>query len=178
MMEKELPRIEAVKADVPRLTLKVRWRGKRAADVVNLSGWISTGGNILAPLRDPRVFSRAVISDYGAAVTWDDGEGDLAIDALHLSLLAQEQKPFSNAELRTWQRRLQLSNNECADLIGVSLSTWSSYRTDANIPHLVGVTLRAALRDPLVMQAHLRPRVAGRPRKQETDRGRAPAKLG
>ncbi|MGC2775039.1 MAG: hypothetical protein WA418_05300 [Bradyrhizobium sp.] len=171
-MDTELPRIEAVKADAPLMTLRVRWRGKRVPDEVNLSGWIATGGDILAPLRDPRAFSRAAISDYGAAVTWDDGEGDLAIDALHLNKLAQEQKPLSNTELRTWQSRMQLSNNECADLVGVSLSTWNLYRADAKIPHLVGITLRAALRDPLVMQAHLRPRVAGRPRKTESESGR------
>lgn len=172
-MDTELPRIDGLKVDAP-MTLRIRWRGKRVADVVNMSGWIATGGDILAPLSDPEVFSRAVISNYGAAVTWDDGEGDLAIDALHLSKLAQEQKPFKNTDIRTWQNLVQLSNNECADLVGVSLSTWNSYKTAAKIPHLVAITLRAALRDPLVMQAHLRPRVVGRPRKsasRETLRG-------
>jgi hypothetical protein len=57
------------------------------------------------------VFARARVENYGAAITWDDG--DLAIDAYHLKKLADEQKPF----------------------------------------------------DPIMMQAHLRPRVAGRPRK-------------
>ncbi len=56
-MEKELPRSEAATAEGP-ATLRVRWRGKREADVVNLSGWIAAGGDILAPLRDPDVFSQ------------------------------------------------------------------------------------------------------------------------
>ena len=173
-MDKELPRIENVTVDGP-LTLRIRWRGKRVTDTVNLSGWIATGGDILAPLRDPRVFARVEISSYGAAVTWDHGEGDLSIDAVHLSKLAQEQKPFSNNDVRAWQTSTQLSNNECAELVGVSLSTWNSYRADAKVPHLVAITLRAALRDPLVMQAHLRPRVAGRPRKSGSNEGKRSA---
>jgi hypothetical protein len=163
-MEKELARIETVTVEGPS-TLRIRWRGKRATDVVNLSGWIATGGDILASLRDLAVFSRAAITNYGAAVGWDDGEGDLAIDAVHLSMLIEEQKPFGNNDVRIWQTSVRLSNNECAELLGVSLSTWNSYKADANIPQTVAIVLRAATRDPLVMQAHLRPRVAGRPRK-------------
>jgi hypothetical protein len=170
-MNNELLRIDAVTASAP-TTLRIRWRGKRIADAVNLGGWIATGGNILAPLRDPQVFGRAAVSNYGAAVTWDDGEGDLSIDALHLSKLAQEQKPFSNEDLRYWQHAMRLSNAECADLIGVRLSTWNSYRAKAAIPQAVVITLRAATRDPLVVQAHLRPRVAGRPRKSESEQKR------
>jgi len=171
-MNNELPRVEAVAVSAP-TTLRLRWRGKRVADTVNLTGWIATGGDILAPLNDPRVFSRAVISNYGTAVTWDDGDGDLSIDALHLSKLAEEQKPFGNHELRYWQDAMRLSNAECADLIGVRLSTWNSYRAKARIPQAVIITLRAATRDPLVVQAHLRPRVAGRPRKSESERKRS-----
>lgn len=173
-MEKELARIEAVTVEKPS-TLRIRWRGKRVGNVVNLSGWIATGGDVLAPLGDPKVFSRAAIANYGAAVSWDDGEGDLAIDALHLSKLIEEQKPFGNNDVRAWQTLVRLSNNECAELLGVSLSTWNSYRADANIPRVVAITLRAATRDPLVVQAHLRPRTAGRPRKSESGEGKRSA---
>jgi hypothetical protein len=85
-IDEELPRIEAVTVEGPS-TLRIRWRGKRAADVVNLSGWIDAGGDIVAPLRDHAVFSRAAVANYGAAVSWDDG--DLTIDALHLKKLAE-----------------------------------------------------------------------------------------
>ena len=43
--------------------------------------------NVLAPLRDATTFARAAVGDYGAAVTWDNGEGDLAIDAYHLKAM-------------------------------------------------------------------------------------------
>jgi hypothetical protein len=162
-MEKKLPRIEAVTVEGPS-TLRVRWRGKKSADVVNLSGWIATGGDILAPLRNPAVFAHAVITNYGAAVGWDDG--DLAIDALHLKTLADDQKPFTNSDVKIWQNFVKLSNAEAAELFDVSVSTWNSYKTNATIPRTVAIALRAALRDPLVVQAHLRPKTAGRPRKE------------
>ena len=159
---KELPRIETVTVVSPS-TLRVRWRGKKSADTVNLIGWIATGGEILAPLRDPGMFSRAAVARYGTAVAWDDG--DLTIDAVHLKQLADEQRLFSNSDVRAWQDKVNISNNEAADFVGVSLSTWNSYKVKAAIPQAVAIALRAALRDPLLMQAHLRPRTVGRPPK-------------
>jgi len=67
--------------------LRVTWRGKRAAERVELAGWVATGGDILAALSDPAVFAKASVGDYGSSVKWDDGEGDLAIDAIHLKKL-------------------------------------------------------------------------------------------
>jgi hypothetical protein len=164
-MEREIPKIEAVAVGGP-WALRIRWRGKRAVDLVHLAGWIATGGDLLAPLKDVETFRRAHVASYGGAVAWDDD--DLAIDSMHLKLLADEQRSFGNDDLRAWQERASLSNAEAADLVGVSLSTWNSYRVEAAIPTPIAMLLRAIERDPLVMQAHLRPRTAGRPRKAAT----------
>jgi hypothetical protein len=88
-MTDELPRIEAVSV-VQHATLRLRWRGRRAGDSVDLTGWIATGGGTLAPLHEAPVFAKASVGNCGAAVVWDDG--DLAIDAAHLKMLADEQK--------------------------------------------------------------------------------------
>ena len=88
-MANELPRIETVSVTQP-ATLRLRWRGKRAGDNVDLTGWIATGGDILAPLHNASVFARATVDNYGTAVVWNDG--DLAIDAAHLKALADKQK--------------------------------------------------------------------------------------
>ena len=160
----ELPRIETVSVAQP-ATLRLRWRGRRAGDSVDLTGWIATGGPTLAPLRDASTFSRAAVGNYGAAVVWDDG--DLAIDAAHLKLLADEQKIFDAREASKWQDELGLSNNEAADLLHISLSSWNSYKAGtAPIPTPLAMLCRAILRDPILMQAHLRPRRTGRPRKR------------
>lgn len=160
-MSENLPRIESV-AVPSGMILRIRWRGVRAADTVDLTGWVATGGDVLAPLRDPSVFARARVENYGAAIAWDDG--DLAIDAFHLKQIADEQKPFGPGDARRWQEQTELSNNEAATLIGVSLSAWNAYKAGASIPKPVAMLCRAILRDPVMMQAHLRPRIPGRPR--------------
>jgi hypothetical protein len=160
-MAESLPRIESVAVPGP-MILRIRWRGVRAPDLVDLTGWVATGGDALAPLRDEAVFAQARVENYGAAVAWHDG--DLAIDAVHLKKLAEEQKPFGPDDVVVWQETTKLSNNEAASLIGVSLSTWTGYEAGSPIPRPIAMLCRAVLRDPIMMQAHLRPRVAGRPR--------------
>ncbi len=166
-MTENLPRIASVTVGGP-MSLRIRWRGVRAADFVDLTGWVATGGDVLAPLRDESVFARARIENYGAAVAWD--AGDLAIDAVHLKKLAEEQRPFGPDDVVVWQRTTKLSNNEAASLIGVSLSTWNGYKAGSPIPRPIAMICRAVLRDPIMMQAHLRPRVAGRPRSKSAAR--------
>jgi hypothetical protein len=160
-MDKDI-RIEKVEVRQPCI-LNISWRGKRAKDAVQMIGWIATGGEILAPLKNPEVFAQAHVADHGASVAWDDG--DLSIDAFHLKKLAEEQKPFDSEEAVKWQKRVGLSNNEVADLIQIGLSTWNDYKAGKPIPAVVGILLRAIERDPLLLQAHFKPRVAGRPRK-------------
>jgi hypothetical protein len=92
----ELPWIESVSVVQP-ATLRLRWRSRRAVDDVDLTSWIATGGQMLAPLRDAQVFARASVGSYGGAVVWDDGE--LAIDAGHLKMLADEQKQNARESL-------------------------------------------------------------------------------
>jgi DNA-binding transcriptional regulator YiaG len=167
-MEQKLVRIEKVEARTP-TALLVTFRGERKKTPVELAGWIATGGESLAPLRNADLFAKVKPSDFGAAVSWDDGEGDLSIDAVHLKKLADEQRPFSNADVRSWQDAVKVSNNEAAALLGIAVSTWNAYKANAAVPATVAILLRAMLRDPLVMQAHLKPaRPAGRPAKEAT----------
>jgi len=60
-----------------------------------------------------------------------------------------------------------LSNQEAAELLGISLSTWNSYKAGGKdkVPLPVAIACRAAQRDPIILQAHYRPRKVGRPRR-------------
>src|SRR6516162_7792876 len=145
------PRVQSVAARKP-TTARIKWRRGRSDDI-DLAGWIATGGEILAQLNNPDLFGKARIADYGAAVAWDDD--DLRIDAVHLEQLAQEQRPFGTKEAAEWQRVMQLSNHEVAALLGIAVSTWSSYKARGNIPCSVAMLCRAARRDP-IMIAHFR----------------------
>ncbi|MCJ2139424.1 hypothetical protein [Methylobacterium sp. E-066] len=161
-MTKPLPRIATISRLGPTV-LGVMWRDG-PSDRVNLTGWIATGGEVLAPLKDAAVFATARLGDHGASVEWGDEDGDLAIDAHHLRLLADEQRRFGHEEAAAWQAAAGLSNQEAADFLGISLSTWNAYKAGANtVPASVSMSCRAALRDPILLQAHYRPRKAGRP---------------
>lgn len=90
-MAKDIQRIEIVSVVGPQ-RLSIVWQGAAATDEIDLSRWIASGGETLAPLLDPKIFPRAAVTDHGGAVSWDDGQGDLSIDAHHLSLIAEQQR--------------------------------------------------------------------------------------
>jgi type IV secretory pathway TrbD component len=161
-MGQTMPRVSAVGA-VGGSVIKVKWKS-RSSDRIDLSGWIATGDDILAPLREAEIFKSPRVSEYGASVAWGDDD-DLRIDAVHLEQIAAEQRPFGARDAAAWQKAMALSNSEAADLLGISVSTWNAYKAGASIPSAIAMLCRAARRDPILMQAHYRPRRAGRPRK-------------
>lgn len=83
-------RLAAVVAEPPAV-LMVTWQDG-SADRVDLSDWIAGGGPAFAALTDSRTFATAAVADFGSAVQWGDDE-DLAIDAPHLEMLAEQQRP-------------------------------------------------------------------------------------
>lgn len=126
----------------------------------DLTGWIELAPSSLPihRLRDPVIFSRAAITDYGLTIEWD-GDEDLVIDTVHLELLAMQQAEFSAADLVSWQVRHSLSNQEAADLLGLHPNTWSNYRRNgATVPRAVAIALRAMDQDPTILSALYRPR--------------------
>lgn len=158
-----LPRIQSVSVQGPAV-LGVTW-SDRPYEIVNLAGWIATGDETLAALRDDAMFATARLGDYGTSVAWGDEDSDLAIDAYHLRQITDEQRPFRRHDIVSWQARTNFSNQEAASFLGLALSTWNTYKAGASIPAHIGMLCRAALRDPLLLQAHYRPRRPGRPRK-------------
>lgn len=158
---KPIPRIKKVKAEFPRVLVSWKGGGQATAD---LTGWIATGRDFLAPLSSPKFFATARPNDYGSAVTWGDEDSDLAIDAVHLEAIAEEQLPFGSASLSNWQKHVGLSNREAADFLDVSLSTFNAYKAGAKVPAVVGMVCRACGRDTTLLHAHYRPRKTGRPR--------------
>lgn len=53
------------------------------------------------------------------------GNEDLAIDLVHLEMLAEQQAEFTARDIAAWKARLNLSNREAADLLGVAPNTRS-----------------------------------------------------
>lgn len=161
-----LPRIKSAKVAGP-TALDIKWAGGDT-DRIELGGWIATGGDVLAALRDPAVFRRARTGNFGASVEWGEND-DLAIDAVHLARIASEQRRLGETELSDWQASNDFSNSEAAEFVGVSRSTWAAYKAGAaRVPAAIVMAIRAAQRDPILLHAHHRPLrgKSGRPRKR------------
>ena len=155
------PRISSV-APGADTTLSVAWEGGDT-DTVDLAGWIARGGPAFRALRDRATFHTADVADYGFAIRWNQDD-DLSIDSVHIELLRDQQRPFDSRSLVAWQARMALSNQEAADLLGIRLSTLHNYKTGATrIPRGVQIACRATERDPLLFEAHYKPRYTGRP---------------
>jgi hypothetical protein len=159
-MDTNLPRIAEVHADKA-TSLTIDWKGG-SRSIVDLAGWIGTGRPVLDALMNPVHFAKAFVAEHGTAVAWPDDD-DLMIDAVHLQLLAEEQQPIESAA--AWQQAVGLSNQEAAEFLGVSNSAWFAYKAGGSMPAAVSRLCRAAQRDPIILQAHYRPRMTGRPRK-------------
>ena len=94
----DMPRIQNVRVTGP-ASIRIGWRNG-AQSLIDLAGWVGRGNRHLAPLTDPAVFARAGVGAYGGNVTWDGDEGELAIDGYYLSMIAEEQAPFTAKMLR------------------------------------------------------------------------------
>ena len=112
-------------------------------------------------LRDADAFGRVDVIDSGVAIAWP--AAGLDYSGSSLARLAEEQAPFGAKDFAAWQQALQLSNQEAADLLDVSLATVKNHRSGDNIPKPVRMVCRATLRDPHLLRAHFRPRLPGRP---------------
>lgn len=141
---------------------------------VDLAGWIARGGAAFAGLLEPGLFAAVEVADYGTALQWGDEDDDLTIDVAHLLLLAEEQRPMTAADVAAWQDAVRLSNNEAADMLGIQRSTWNAYKRTGRFPKSIQIALRAARRDPLIIEAHLHPRRSGRPRRASSGDAASP----
>jgi hypothetical protein len=159
MMAQALPNIVKVEA-LPGYALRVKFRNGGWREIA-LEGFLARYKSV-ATLRNAAVFAKARVIDWGAAVGWP---GDAAIGADTLWRLSQEQSAFGPQEFAAWQERMALSNQECADVLGVALSTVKGYRRDgATIPDAIAIACRAMENEPMTLAAHFRPRRSGRPK--------------
>lgn len=158
-MTQALPNIVKVEA-LPGFALRVKFRSEGWREIA-LEGFLARYKSVAA-LRDAALFAKAKVVDWGAAIGWPGG---MAISADTLWRLSQEQSVFGPGEFAAWQERVSLSNQECADVLGVALSTVKGYRREgATIPDAIAIACRAMENEPMTLAAHFRPRRSGRPR--------------
>lgn len=108
--------------------LLVRWIDG-STSLTDLSDLISRLEG-LQPLRDPLVFGKARVGDYGWAVVWTD---DLDIGADTLFRLSVEQKTLrmDAAVLRHWREAHELTERTAANVLGISLRQYRKLESGA-----------------------------------------------
>ena len=156
-MNAATPRLRTAKP-LPGGKMKLTWRDG-GTTVCDLTG-LTARSKRLAALADATMFAKAKIIDWGAGIGWPSG---LDLSAQTLRRIGDEQTNFDDASIRAWQVALDLSNQEAADALGITLGTIKNYRKGHAIPPAVAVACRAMLNDPHVIAAHYRPRKPGRP---------------
>lgn len=133
-------------------SLRITWRDNRS-DTVDLSGAVASVKN-LSGLAALKKVAGARITDGGKSVTWPDGS---KASALMLRRIADEQQKFTAKEFRRWQDRLDLTNQEVADIFGVTSRTVNNIRAGKSVFRIYGIAARAIERDPVLLHALLQP---------------------
>lgn len=142
MPKKTLPRVAAVEVGPRALTLRVKWT-HGGESLIDMSGMIDAY-RIFAPLRrDPELFSKVRVGEYGADVVWND---ELDMAAATLWRLAQEQSgaTMSADAFRHWRGRMAYTLDTAAQALGLSRRIVAYYDAGAKpIPRTVALAVKA-----------------------------------
>ncbi|MCB2099825.1 MAG: DUF2442 domain-containing protein [Rhodobacterales bacterium] len=157
-METTLRRLKDVKpADAPYALALVWSDGDKA--VVDMTGVIHRS-KAFEPLKDVDLFRQVEVINWGDGIAWPNG---LDFGGDSLDRLAQVQAVMNSKDFTRWQAELGLSNQEAADLLGVSLNSIKNYRKTDRIPRAVQIACLTLRLDRTVVNALFKPRKSGRP---------------
>lgn len=118
------PRIEEVTATAP-ATLVIRWTTGETMQA-DIGDWLERFA-LLAPLKEPTMFTKARVGWHGHSVEWGE-DIELGADQLYTRCKAQAGEP-SPAEFNDWMNRNGLSLATAAEAIGMTRRMIAHYRT-------------------------------------------------
>lgn len=134
-------RITRVVADAP-LRLTLTWADGRAG-TVDLAPLVEDSA-ALAPLRDPDLFARATLGEWGWSVDWIPDELDLGTDQLRRLLDEQQGRVMPAGAFAAWRARLGLTLDAAAEALGISRRMAAYYDSDTfPVPRTVWLATRA-----------------------------------
>ena len=114
-----------------------------------------------APIRDKQEFAKVRVVFHGGGVEWEAGP-DFSADGLRA--IAEIQQGMTGADFALWMERMNLSNNEAADALGVVARTVKSYKAakDKPLPRMVATACKAMERDHFLLHSQVRSHLPGR----------------
>jgi len=147
-------RLESVKPTRgPSCRLKLNWDDGRV-DAVDMSGIIYRY-KVFAPLREnPKLFRAVKRIDRGFGIAWTS---ELDYSAQSLRRLADEQRPMSGVELRSFETENKLTAADTAAVLDIGVRTVKAYRRAAKLPVPIAIAIRAMRAEPALLAAHYRP---------------------
>jgi hypothetical protein len=132
------PRVEAVEA-IDSTRLRITWSTGECY-TVDLAEPINRL-QALAPLRDPALFARAQVGEWGHSVVWSD-EVDLGADRLY-ERCKEQAGELSPSQFDAWMKRHHLSLTTASDALGLSRRMIAHYRTGSRpIPKIVNLACK------------------------------------
>ncbi|MBC8241675.1 MAG: DUF2442 domain-containing protein [Alphaproteobacteria bacterium] len=143
--------------------LVVTWEGG-ASSRIDLSGLIARDPEFAALAR-PEIFARVSAADWGWGAEWPDG---INCSARVLSRLARDQHPWATEDYIGWQDDLGLSNQQAADVLGVTTRTIEYYRSGKPLSRTVQIACMAIRDDPAYLDAFYKVRKPGRPPRRDS----------
>lgn len=165
-MADDIIAVDTIRPGPRPMMVEITWESG-GRDTVDLAGLIARDPE-LASLADPAVFRKVAAADWGWGAEWPGG---VSCSARVLWRLARDQRSWTTADFLDWQAALGLSNQEAADVLGVTPRTIEYYRSGKPISRPVQIACLAIRDDPGFLDAYYRPRRPGRPRKPSVTDG-------
>lgn len=139
--------------------LKVIWTDGRTNEI-DLVGLIERSKHFHRFLDHPEEFLQVSVIEPGIGIEWGN---DLDYSAESLWRMAELQSPVETDFFKSWQSILKISNQEAADILGVSLASVKKYRHGSDVPRPTVLACKSIAREKETMFALYRPRHVGRP---------------
>ena len=145
--------------------VELKFRGSAEWKALDLTALIERD-HLFVALNDPQEFTGVNLVAPGGGIEWPCG-ADLSASTLHNMVDAKE--PWCSRDFIDWMDRLQLSNQDAADALSLSLRRIGQYRSqdDVFISLATKDSAKALEQDPMQLYARLRAKKQrGRPKKK------------
>ena len=120
--------------------LRVEWESGRQSEV-EVGEYLKSPG--YERLRDPALFARAQVEEWGHGVEWPDVDIGIPADALYRLSKEQSGDAFPTASFNAWMRRNALSLTAAATALHLTRRTIIYYSTGAKpIPPYMGLACK------------------------------------
>jgi hypothetical protein len=145
-MEEAEPGKAAVKLKIsgvealPPASLRIQWANGNCS-IAEVSEYLSAPGH--EPLREPALFARVQVEEWGHGIEWPDADIGIPADALYRLAKEQSGQAYPTSAFNAWMKRNALSLTTAAEALHLTRRTIIYYSTGAKpIPMYIGLACK------------------------------------